>query len=795
MLIGRRDFSDEILARIRERVTNDPLLTRSALSREVCGWMNWNDVKGRPKAMSCRVALKKLSARGAITLPIARAVTFGRDANSRMRVSKVSPEGYVWLSLNTSLAALGRTWLIPVGDTCGEHSRTWWAMMNAHHPLGGGPLCGAQLRYLIACESGILGGLSFSAPAWQLAARDAWIGWDTDQREAGLTKLVANSRFLILPEVRVPNLASHILSQALTRLAADWHARYGITPVLVETFVDQTCYRGTCYRAANWQHLGQTKGRGRQDRQHRAPVAVKDIWVYPLQANWQTILCAANPLPHPPANTAAPRPPTATIPVDWAEQEFGDCDLPNARLQTRLLTMARDFYAQPTANITQACRSRAKTKAAYRFLDHNKTTMETLLQPHYRATETRVCAEKIVLAVQDTTSLNYTAHRATSGLGPIGTKVEGPQGLQLHSTLAFSVDGTPLGFLDVQCWARDPATFGKKARRHDLPIEEKESYKWLASYRAVAAVQARCPDTTLVSVGDRESDIYELFAEAAAHTNGPKLLVRARHDRSLQGEQKLLWETMHARKVDGIQKLQVPRQGNRAARVATMAIRAMSVTLETPQSHKKHQRQKNAGKAGQERSGAPLQVWAVLAQEHNAPDGVTPLEWMLLTTVPVNSFEQACERLAWYARRWGIEVLHRTLKSGCRIERRQLGQADRLEACLAIDLVVAWRIYYLNKLGRETPDVPCTVYFADEEWKALMAFTTNNPIAPDQPPTLREAIRRVAGIGGFLGRKSDGEPGTQTLWLGLERLADITVIWRIMADATQRTVSSRRDSG
>jgi hypothetical protein len=365
-------------------------------------------------------------------------------------------------------------------------------------------------------------------------------------------------------------------------------------------------------------------------------------------------------------------------------------------------------------------------------------------------------------------------------MGPIGSSVHGPQGLHLHSTLAFSTQGTPLGFLDVQCWSRDAADFGKKAKRHRVPIEEKESFKWLKGLRAVAAVQARCPGTTLVSVGDREADLYELFEEAMNNPKGPKLLVRAEHNRQLQDEQKRLWETMQSRDPDGVQVLQVPRQGSRAARVAHMSIRHAGVSVIAPTGHT---------------GGPPIPVWAVLAQEQHAPAGVKALEWMLLTTVPVTSFEQATEKLMWYARRWGIEVLHRTLKSGCRIEKRQFGQADRIEACLAIDLVVAWRIYYLNKLGREVPQAPCTVYFEEAEWKALTVFTTKNRIAPTQPPTLRDALRRVATLGGFLGRKGDGEPGTQTLWIGLQRLDDIVSMWRVMTDATQKTVSSRFDSG
>ncbi|HYN80394.1 MAG TPA: IS4 family transposase [Gemmatimonadaceae bacterium] len=714
--------------------------------------------------MSCRVALLKLARRGVIALPDARDLSFAGRAEPDGQ-----PDG-AWPVVEMTLAELGEVWLVPVAADDAARSKQWWAMMQAHHPLGAGPLCGAQLRYLVASRAGILGGLSFSAPAWRLAPRDRWIGWDESGRQAGLSKVVANSRFLIVPTVQVPNLASHVLSLALSRLAADWQARYGVSPVLVETFVDSARWRGTCYRAANWVYLGKTQGRGRQDRTHRAAGSVKDIWMYPLHADWQACLCAAYPAPPGPMTEAA----------DWAEQEFSGCALPDARLKERLLTLARDFYARPTANVPQACGSRAKTKAAYRFLDHPDTSMDTLLQPHYGATEVRIAQESVVLAVQDTTSLDYTTHAATGGLGPIGAWVRGPQGLHLHSTLAFTVQGTPLGFLDVQCWARDREDFGKKAKRHRLPIEEKESFKWLKSYRAVAAVQARLPKTTLVSVGDREADLYELFREAAEHPQGPKLLIRAEHNRQLQDAQARLWETLQEKPIAGIQVLRVPRQGSRAAREARMGVRFAAVGLAAPTGYQ---------------DAPAIPVWAVFAQEQEAPAAVKPLEWLLLATLPVESFVQAIEKLMWYTRRWGIEVLHRTLKSGCRIEQRQLGQADRLEACLAIDLVVAWRIYHLTKLGREVPEAPCTVYFEEAQWKALMVFTTQNRVAPAKPPPLREAIRRVASLGGFLGRKGDGEPGTQTLWLGLQRLDDIAAMWQVMTDATQTTVSSVIDSG
>ena len=168
-------------------------------------------------------------------------------------------------------------------------------------------------------------------------------------------------------------------------------------------------------------------------------------------------------------------------------------------------------------------------------------------------------------------------------------------------------------------------------------------------------------------------------------------------------------------------------------------------------------------------------VWS---SEIDPPAGVNePLQWMLLANRPVETLEHALERLRWYACRWNIEVFHRTLKSGCKIEERQLGTADRLEACLAIDMVVAWRIQHLTWFGRAVPDMPCTVVFDDEQWKAIVVFKTNKP-PPPQPLTLRQMIVLVATLGGFIARKSDGEPGPKSLWIGLHRLDDITAGYR-----------------
>jgi len=356
-------------------------------------------------------------------------------------------------------------------------------------------------------------------------------------------------------------------------------------------------------------------------------------------------------------------------------------------------------------------------------------------------------------------------HPATEDLGPIGSRKEGSIGLIVHNTMAFNPEGTPLGLLDVQCWARDGADFGKKKRRNSAPIEQKESFKWLLSFRKVAQAQKQCPETMVVSVGDREADVYELFELALKDSTGPKLLIRAEQDRLLAEDQGQLWDKMEQQKVAGIQELQVPRQKNRPARLAHLEVRFAEVTLKSPKNKKRR---------------PDVTLWAVWAREIEVPAQGERIEWMLLSTCSVSTFDEALEKLAWYTVRWGIEVYHRTLKSGCKIEERQLGTADRLETCLAIDMVVAWRIFHLAKLGRETPDVPCTVFFEEAEWKALVAYVTQNPKPPQTPPTLREAVRMVAGLGGFLGRKGDGEPGTKSLWLGIQRVDDLSSMWKIL---------------
>jgi hypothetical protein len=629
--------------------------------------------------------------------------------------------------------------------------------METYHYLGGGPLCGAQIRYLVKSEEyGYVGALSFSASPRRLSARDKWIGWNSRARHANAGLIVNNSRFLILPSINVPNLASHILGKSVNHLVLDWELRYGYKPLLLETFVDPTRYKGICYQASNWIHIGKTSGRSTPYPNGKISSGEKDIYCYPLQPGWQKMLCRE---PEPMLQLRL----TGVEGEKWYDEEFGSFEVYDNRLKHRLRILAKDFYAQPGVLVPNVCSgSPAKMKAAYRFFSNKEVSMEKLLTSHKESTLSRIQSHSVVFAVNDTTTLNYFPH-ANEDMGPVNTKKDKAKGLLVHDTMAFTVEGTPLGLLDVQLWARDPKKIGKKYQRHKLPIEEKESMKWLNSYRAVAEVRHLCPETMFILVSDRESDIYDLFAEAMADEDGPELLIRADKSRRRKTEETFLWDKMSKEEVCGDIEISVPAKTSRPARTASCKVHVSKVCLNPPQGKKLK----------------PVEVWAVYTYEYGYDQSVkSPLEWMLLTTVPTTTFEEACERIEWYTKRWGIEIYHRTLKSGCRIIDRRLDNVERLEVCLAIDMVIAWRVFYLTKQARETPHVSCAKYLEEDEWKVLCAFAHGN--IPQEPPNIYDAVRMIAKLGGFLGRKSDGEPGTMTMWRGLHRLSDMRIGFNLL---------------
>ena len=464
--------------------------------------------------------------------------------------------------------------------------------------------------------------------------------------------------------------------------------------------------------------------------------------------------------------------PSAADQKMWVEQEFQTLDLPDQRLKKRALKIAADFAAAPQANIPQASGGKwARSKAAYRFFDNDAVDAQELVGAHRDATLERMGQESLVFAIQDTSFLNFTTHPCTEGLGPIGNNRERTIGLIAHSALAVSQSGLALGLLDGAVSARDPQDFQSKVkRRNRVSIQEKESYKWLRGFEAVSnAVRALPGQTRVVSISDRESDIYELFLCAQQHREQGgrvELLVRAKHQRQIEQSEAFLWDHVCEQARAAKLVVAVPRQPGQRARKATLSIRFCAVRLCAPMDRQKYQK-----------LCTPLSLWAVEAREENPPRGVPALCWRLLTTMEVSTPKEAIDKVLWYTLRWQIEVFHKILKSGCKAEERQLENDQRLTRALMIDMIVAWRILALSKMGRETPGCPASALLAQAEWKALYCYMEKTNKAPVEPPNLGQALRWVAQLGGFLGRRRDRDPGPVVLWRGLQRLTDITETW------------------
>ena len=459
-----------------------------------------------------------------------------------------------------------------------------------------------------------------------------------------------------------------------------------------------------------------------------------------------------------------------TLMDSWAEEEFGAAKLGDIRRTRRLIELAHVFGQRPSASLPDAAQDPAMLKAAYRFFDTDDVEPAAILASHTSSTHDRCSSVPIILAVEDTTELDWSHHPATTGLGPIHTKKH--VGLLLHTTLAFTPEAIPLGILHEHVWARDATTFGNLPDQHTRPFAEKESYRWVRGLEAINAARDACPTTQFVLVADAEADIYDLLV--AERRVGVDLLIRAGQNRCVQHpEARLLWDALPSGTRVGTRSIQVAARDGQPAREATVTIYRQEVCLHPPS--------RRASEAL-----AAVTLWAVWVVEASPPAGVEAIEWLLLTSIAVLTDAWACTIVDWYCCRWGIEIWHKALKSGCAIETRQLETAERLQRCLALFSVIAWRIVFTTMLARTCPDAACTAVLDEDEWQALYCHIHQTTRLPHTPPSLRDAVRWIARLGGFQGRKHDGEPGVKVMWKGFQHLAGLTSMYRLLRPSTNR---------
>jgi hypothetical protein len=443
--------------------------------------------------------------------------------------------------------------------------------------------------------------------------------------------------------------------------------------------------------------------------------------------------------------------------VVWAEHELGQAKLGDKRRVARAVAVADSRQKRPGGPLTSSLGDSAGVKGGYRFYESDAIEAEALIAGHARQMEERVRGRGsgYVLSIQD------TMHVESRG-----------QDVWVHTTLVATPTREALGLLQQQVWERQTRGGTKKAHRRVLPVADKESHKWLVSIRAAGEMQKRLGEAVrVVSVGDREHDLYDAFDQAQA--SGVAVLVRAAQDRNIaEADDRKLWAYVLALPIAGEMTVQIGRNGQRDARHARVTVRCAPVTLRPPQRRLRST------------PLADIAVTAVHVVEVHPPPGVEAIEWLLLTTLDTVTFQDACQRVSDYACRWLIELFHKILKSGCLIEKRQFEAVDTFTRYLALDSIVAWRLLFLTLQARCTPNLPCSLVFDLHQWQSLFAFTHPGQPIPDQPPRLDQATLWIAQLGGYLGRSGDGPPGILVLWRGLQRLADIADAFAIFAQGS-----------
>ena len=471
----------------------------------------------------------------------------------------------------------------------------------------------------------------------------------------------------------------------------------------------------------------------------------------------------------------------------WVMEEMTTADLRDKRLDNRLREVLSQLGEHPTASIPGACGGHAEMTAAYRLFDNQKATLEGILAPHAEATRRRMAHQAVVLLVQDTTELDLTRPgKQVAGAGPLDGS--GRRGVFVHPLHAFTPDGTPLGTLFAKAWGRSEegarCSGQSRAERAATSILQKESSRWVEALGKAEEESSSFPATRLVCVADSEADIYELLVEGTRPAHRVRWIVRACQDRALQEAGIHLRQEVMAQPVLFTKSIRVRgrkakvncetrgRRQPRQSRRATVEVRATSVRLRPPW-----------------RADGPLpdvKANGVLVREVNPPTGEEPVEWLLLTDLPVENGEQVGLVIQYYCVRWMIEVFFRVLKSGCRMEERRFEQVDRVLACLGVYLIVSWRTLYTCRLGRSCPEISCEALFEPAEWKSVWKVVRGTA-PPSHPPPLGEMVRLVAQLGGYVNRKGADDPGPQTIWIGIQRMHDFALCWNLFGPDARNT--------
>jgi hypothetical protein len=456
----------------------------------------------------------------------------------------------------------------------------------------------------------------------------------------------------------------------------------------------------------------------------------------------------------------------------WVESEVVNSKFPDKRLKTRFAELLSSLGKKIGDTIPTACVDWAATKAAYRFLSNARVDENGILSGHFAATASRFSQTAgTVLVLHDTTEFSFQRDRPEKigKLNVTHTRPGGPVtvcGLLMHSSLVVTPAGLPIGLAAIKFWTREKFK-GTRALRGKvnmtrLPIEKKESYRWVENMRQSSQLLSepeRC-----VHIGDRESDIFELFCAAAQKNT--RFLIRTCVDRAA-GNGTTILRKMSCQPVQGYHEIKTFDTSG-AQQSICVSVRFCSLSVHPPVAKKKKY--------------PSLTLTVIHAHERNAPRGRDPIRWHLITNLEVTSLQSAVEKLNWYALRWKIETYHKILKSGCAAEKSKLQTAERLTNLLAVFCIIAWRVFWLTMLNRTAPDTPASAALTPTEIEILdLLAATRSQGRPPEKKTVRDYALEIARIGGYLARGKDPPPGNIIMWRGLSRLTDIHIGFELTA--------------
>lgn len=445
----------------------------------------------------------------------------------------------------------------------------------------------------------------------------------------------------------------------------------------------------------------------------------------------------------------------------WVDEELEGAYFRDVRLGKRLRTLLGLMSNGLGQTIPLACQDWANTKAAYRFFSNDRISEEEILSGHFASTGRRAAAlDEPLLVLHDTCEFSY--HTENEAIGLL-TSLPFPskrhyrfRGFLMHSSLVLTTDGVPLGLAAIKFWTRQSFKGCDELKRHvnptRIPIEEKESFRWLENLRQSAELLKR--PAQRVHIGDRESDIYELFA--VAEELGTKFLVRTCVNRRAGDGTETVAQTMQKAPSKGAYKLEIRGEGGQAEEVALQI---------------KYERVRVLPPLGKKEDYPELELTAIHATEMSKPKERKKIEWKLLTNLPVSTFDEALQKIEWYALRWKIETFHKILKSGCKAEESKLRATERLTKLVAVYCILSWRVFWMTMIGRGDPAQPATAAFTDKEIELLEKLAGSK--AAGKELSLGECLLKVAKLGGYLARASDPPPGNLVMWRGVSRLTDI----------------------